>query len=164
MDPLLEAVFYLGVPLSLILLGLVGGRHNERQHLRQLALRAHRLRHMLVTDLRTPSADVDPAVAPALITGEVVIASDYLKTFLANLRGIFGGELTSYVSLVTRAREEARLRLLEQAQRQGYDAVCNLRLSAADIGGNTGRQGIPMVAMLASGTGYRRAAAEHPYR
>jgi uncharacterized protein YbjQ (UPF0145 family) len=95
---------------------------------------------------------------------EAVIASDYLKTFLAGLRNIFGGEVGSYVTLATRARREALVRMMEQAHAQGYDALCNVRMDPADIGGNTARRGVPMVAILASGTAYSRSAGEHPYR
>ena len=159
-----ETILYLIVPPSLILLGLVAGKINERNHLRDMERREALLTHILVTDLRTTAPDIDPGRAPALVIGEVVIATDYLKTFLAGLRGIFGGELGSFLTLVTRARKEALLRLKEEAHRQGYNAICNVRMDPADIGGNTAQRGIPMVAMIASGTAYSRSASDYPYR
>jgi len=159
-----EIILYLIVPPSLIFLGLVAGKINERNHLRDMERREALLTHILVTDLRTTAPDIDPGRTPALVTGEVVIATDYLKTFLAGLRGIFGGELGSFLTLVTRARKEALLRLKEEALQQGYNAICNVRMDPADIGGNTAQRGIPMVAMIASGTAYSRSAGDHPYR
>ena len=88
-----------------------------------------------------------------LVLGQAVIASDYLKRFLARLRNIFGGEMRSYETLLTRARREAILRMLDRARTMGYDAVCNVRINTATIGRG-------MVEALASGTAYRRPASE----
>lgn len=91
-----------------------------------------------------------------MIVCEVVIATDYLKSFLAALKKLIGGEVKSYLSLVERARREAILRVLEEARRQGYNAVCNIRLVASDIGGSAHqRKGAAMVTLIASGTAYQ---------
>ena len=89
--------------------------------------------------------------------GEVVIATDYLKSFQATIRKIFGGRLGSYQTLLDRARREALLRVIEQAQDQGYNAVCNVRLETADVGGNTSQRRVAMVGILGSGTAYQAA-------
>jgi len=96
----------------------------------------------------------------------VAAATDYLKIFLASLRGILGGEIASYRSLMTRARREAVLRLIEQAQAKGYNALSNLRLHGADVGGSALRTGTAMVCILASATAYHATARTrlHPYR
>lgn len=140
--------------IILILLGLIVGKTTEVRHLRRLDRREKGIAHMLVTDLRSFPGGVDRAKPPAMVTGEAVIATDYLKSFLARLRKILGGELKSYRSLMTRARREAILRMMEKAQAQGYDAVCNLRLDSADIGGMAGRRGVAMVEAFATGTAY----------
>jgi uncharacterized protein YbjQ (UPF0145 family) len=93
-----------------------------------------------------------------MIVGESVIATDYLKTFLAGLRKIFGGELRSYQSLLVRARREALQRVVEEARRSGYNAICNVRLDGADVGGNSKRRRVAMVCILASATAYHRAS------
>ena len=86
-----------------------------------------------------------------------VIAADYLKTFIAGIKKIFGGELRSYHRLMFRAREEAMVRMMEEARSLGYDAVCNVRIDSADIGGsNKGKPRAAMCAVLVSGTAYRR--------
>ena len=148
------------IPALLILWGLTVGRIVERRHLRRLAARRLALAHVLVTDLKSfPGAGVDPKAPPQILIGEAVIAADYLKSFLAGLRKIIGGELRSYQNLMFRAREEALLRVIEQAHAQGYDAVCNMRLETADIAGSSGnaKNKATFCAVLASGTAYRRA-------
>ena len=110
--------------------------------------------NMLVTQMKSfPGARVG-RLPPRLIVGEAVIATDYLKSFLAKLRGIFGGEIRSYQKLMVRARREAVLRIVEQARREGYDSVCNIRLQTADVGGSTSSRRTVVVAILAAGTAY----------
>ena len=146
-----------GIFAALILLGLIAGQFNERRHFRNLARREQAVGGMIVTQLKTFPGAVSQTQAPTLLTGEVVIASDYLKSFLARLRKIFGGRLGSYQSLLIRARREALLRILEEAHRRGYNAICNVRLETADVGGNSGRRRVAMVALLASATAYLAA-------
>ena len=165
MEPLILSAIYLVPPLLLILLGLVAGTVTERSHLRRLARREAALGQMLVTDLRGYEPAVDQRSPPVLVMAEAVISTDYLKSFLARLRNIFGGEVRSFLTLVQRARREALVRLMEEAQQKGYTALCNVRLETADIGQATNpRRGVTLAAVLASATAYRRAAAEHPYR
>ena len=161
---LVAVLIYLGPPALFILLGLVVGTASERRHFRSLEQREAGFSEMLVTDLRSYAPDHDPATQPSLVTGEAVIATDYLKTFLAGLRNLLGGEVRSYLTLVNRARREAMMRMLESARGLGYDAVCNVRLEPADIGGSSSRKGVPMAAMVASGTAYGRTPASPPYR
>ena len=119
------------------------------------------MRDMLVTQIKSFPGYIPGANSPQVIFAEVVIASDYLKTFLASIRGVFGGEVGSYHAMLDRARREATQRIVEQARRQGYNAVCNLRLETADIRGNSVTQGkkrMVMAAILASGTAYNAEA------
>ena len=143
--------------LVLLCLGLFVGRYRERSHFRDLDFREAASSDMLVTELRTFPGGVSPEACPFLLVSEVVIATDYLKSFLAGLRNIFGGEMRSYRTLMERARREAILRITEQAREAGCDAVCNVRLETADIGGSTSRRKAAMCSVIASGTAYRRA-------
>jgi uncharacterized protein YbjQ (UPF0145 family) len=90
-----------------------------------------------------------------MVVAETVIATDYLKSFVASIRRLFGGEVRSYHSLLARARRETTQRLVEQAQAMGHNAICNLRLVTADVGGSTAsKKGAAMVAILGSATAY----------
>lgn len=157
----MEDLLIFGIPIALLALGLFAGGYAERRHLRSLQQREAATRDMLVTQIKSFPGHVPGANSPQAIFAEVVIASDYLKTFLAGIRGFFGGEVRSYQTLLDRARREVTQRILEQARRQGYNAVCNLRLETADIGGNSVTQGknrMVMAAILASGTAYNAEA------
>ncbi len=146
----------IGIALFLIALGFGFGSLAERRHLRKLDERESRNSGFLITQLKSFPNSVPTATAPQLIVAEAVVASDYFKTFIAGLRGFFGGEVRSFHSLLARARREATQRIVEQAQELGYNAICNLRIETADIGGSTGRKKAAMVAILASATAYHQ--------
>ncbi len=148
-----------GIFGGLILLGLLAGGHAEKKHLRSLEKRERELAQIMVSDLKSFPGGVSTELTPRMLVGEVSIATDYLKTLLASLRNLIGGEVRSFESLQTRARREAILRLMEQARDQGYNAIGNLRLESADIGGNviTNRKSKMVVtSIIAYGTAYRR--------
>ena len=147
-------IIQVGIPVGLIILAWFTGRAVERRHFRNLAQREEQLAHMIVSDLKCFPMGAAKDKGAAMVQGQVVIATDYLKTFLAGFRKIFGGELHSYESLMERARREAVLRMMEEAGDQGFDAVCNLRMGFADIGAMSGRKGSVMVAVFAYGTAY----------
>jgi uncharacterized protein YbjQ (UPF0145 family) len=142
----------------LILIGLFAGRMSEQKHFRSLDERESKNGDFVISQLRTFPGAVGGPTPPVLIVREVVIASDYLKTFLSGLRKIFGGEMRAYQSLITRARREALQRVVEDARSRGYNAICNVRFDGADVGGNAkSRQRPPMVAIFASATAYHCA-------
>lgn len=156
MDQLIALV----ISAVVIVVGLIAGKATEKRHLASLGQREAELAHVWVTTLRQPHG-VSPAPhTPALACGEAVIASDAFKSWATGLRNIFGGEAKNFGRLYSRARREATLRMLEDARRQGFDAVCNVRHISTDIGGNAERpakKGMPMATCIAYGTAYKRA-------
>ena len=145
----------IALPAALLILGFSIGTLVERAHFKRLAKNEAALSHIVLSDLRTfPRHE---ASAPfGLVTGEVVIASDYFKTFAATLRKIVGGELRTYESLMERARREALVRMLRSAADMGATHVVNIRFSTSNIG-SMRRRGAAMVEMYAYGTAMRAA-------
>ena len=89
-----------------------------------------------------------------VVSGSVVISVDYFKRFLAGLRTIVGGRVTSYESLLDRARREAILRCKEAARERGYQAVVNLRLETTRVSrASRDSSATAGVEVLAFGTG-----------
>ena len=95
-----------------------------------------------------------------MLSAEVTIASDYLKSFLAGLRNLFGGEVQSFQTMLDRAREEALMKILDRAKALGYTAICNVRFENADVGGNSTKKKASMVAIIASGTAYHSSGRQ----
>lgn len=143
--------------VSIPLIGILGGRITEYLHFRSLERRETEASDVIVTQIKSFPAAVPDSQPPTIVYAETVIASDYLKTFFASIRGIFGGEVRSFQRMQERARRESVLRLIESARSQGYNALCNVRLDTADVGGGAmtrGKKGFPMSAILASATAY----------
>jgi uncharacterized protein YbjQ (UPF0145 family) len=154
----IELVIAIVLPAILIIVGMMVGRITESRHFANLNLREQATQQMLVTDLRSFPGTVGVEPTPQLVIGEVVIAADYFKTFIAGLKKLIGGELRSYERILDRARREAVLRVLEQAQAAGYDAVCNMRIETAQIVGSEkqAKAKAAAAAIIASGTAYKR--------
>jgi uncharacterized protein YbjQ (UPF0145 family) len=129
---LIEPLFDLGVPLFLLVLGYFAGSMAEKSHYKSIRVRELRLRRMPTTNLRRPPPHWRVEKA-ALVAGSTVISVDYFKRFLAQLRGFVGGRVRAYESLLDRARRESLLRMKEEAARQGFDAVINVRLESSNI-------------------------------
>lgn len=143
------------IVLLLLAGGFTFGKLAERKHFAKLAARESGNGSFLVTQLKSFPAHAPGSTSPRIVIAETVVASDYFKSFLASLRRLFGGEVRSFHTLLDRARRETTQRLVEQAQSLGYNAICNLRLETADVGGSTAsKKGAAMVAILGSATAY----------
>ncbi len=152
-------ILQLLVPVFLLILAFFVGRHVEKSHFRRLERAEASLRHILRTNLKsfpaiTLSTTNPDKPAATMVAGNVVIASDYLKTFLANLKNFFGGELKSYETLMERARREATLRMIRRAEEMGYNAICNIRMEFSSIGGMSKKGKSAMVEIIVFGTAY----------
>ena len=140
------------LPFLLIGLGYTVGRWREQSHLKSLAIREEALGHIVVTNLKTV-ANPETAASGFLVMGEAVIATDYFKSIAAQLRNLIGGEMKSMQSLVDRARREATVQMLEQADRAGAREVHNVRLETSNIRSATSQKKAAIsVEMLAFGT------------
>lgn len=138
--------------LGLLLLGYGVGRWQERRHFRSIRQREEALRHVVALNTRYVPEGV-AASGAQLVTGGVVISSDYFKTFVAGFRAFFGGRFRGYETLLERARREALLRLKEDAQAAGATLVIGVRFQSTTIAGSS----TPSVEVLAFGTALRTA-------
>lgn len=152
MGDLFIALSYVGIPIVLLAVGYVFGRLNERNHYADIERREQLYASVLVTDLKTPLGFSSPA-GGTLVIGQMVVASDYLKTFVASIKNLFGGELKSFATLMDRARREARLRMVEEAVEAGAIGVINVRYETSQIGAASSRaKGAAMSEVLCYGT------------
>jgi uncharacterized protein YbjQ (UPF0145 family) len=141
-----------GMPIVVLVVTYFIGHWVEKKHYASIREREQGLVGMPAVTFRTLPPDWQPERS-GMVTGSVVISLDYFKRFLAGLRGIVGGRIKGYESLLDRARREALLRLKEEAGRKGYDAILNVRLETSRLA--TGRRdgkGTAGVEVLAFGT------------
>ena len=126
--------------LFLLCLGYVAGTVAERRHYASIARREEQFLALPVITAEWRIAGHEVARVE-LVTGSAVISIDYFKRLLAILRNIFGGRVSSYESLVDRARREAILRMKENAAGMQANIVVNLRLETAAIGNSANSKG-----------------------
>ncbi len=115
----------------LLIAGYVFGKAAESRHLKSLISREQLANKLPAIASRFPPED--KAYSQHLVCGNVVVASDYFKTFTAGLINIFGGRVTPFESLVDRARREAVLRMKDDATRFGAELVFNVKFETTRI-------------------------------
>jgi uncharacterized protein YbjQ (UPF0145 family) len=125
---------FLNLIIFVVLLGLGYGigRHQEASHYRSILSREKQLQPLLIVQSRYPP-QLDPPPRSQLVTGSVVISVDFFKVFVAGLRSLIGGRLTSYESLLDRARREAVLRMKEEAHALGANMVVNVKFESVSL-------------------------------
>jgi len=146
------------VPLGLALLGLVVGQILERRHYRDIVRREAQSEHVPVTTESKLWDSTRGVAETRMVTGVVVVSVDHFKRFLAWLRGLFGGEVIVYSSLIDRGRREAILRLREEFP--SADIFLNLRFTTSTIASGSGRMGT--VEVMATATGVRYSTSLRP--
>lgn len=140
MDGLIIQIVIFAILFSM---GFGFGRFNERKHLQYLDEQEQRLAYIRVNNSRF----IESTLPGHMISSNVVISHDYFKYAIANVQNMLGGRLTSYESVVERARREAIVRLKLEAEKIGADQIMGIRLSTTELGMQGG-----MVEVFAYGT------------
>jgi len=133
----------------LFCVGFGFGRYNEGKHFRYLDEQEQRLAYIRVNNSRFAVS----GYSGQMISSNVVISHDYFKYAIANVQNILGGRLTSYESVVERARREAIVRLKLEAEKIGATQIMGIRLSTTELGMQGG-----MVEVVAYGTAIQQPA------
>lgn len=129
--------------LILFAIGFGFGRRIEQRHLNALEQAEQKLSHIRIDTNKF----IECETQGRLISSNVVISHDYFKFVLANIRNFLGGRLSSYETIVERARREAIIRLKQQAANMGASQIMGVRLSTTELGMQGG-----MVEVFAYGT------------
>ncbi len=137
----------------LVSLGYLFGRRAEKKHFISLIEREKVMNQLPAMASRMPPQDGQ--YEQRLVSGNVVIANDYFKTFVAGLRNLFGGKISTYETLLDRGRREAVLRMKDQAQQFGADLVFNVKYETSSISGQDSRK-MPIIEVHAYGTALKK--------
>jgi len=68
-----------------------------------------------------------------LVKGNTIRARHVGRDIKAGLKSIVGGEITDYTQMMSEAREQAIQRMVEDAKKQGANAVVGMRLATSMI-------------------------------
>ena len=135
--------------LGLVAIGYFTGQWLERRHFRSIRQREQELLELVTTSSKRPLGELPPVREVKLVKGSAVISIDYFKRIAATLRGLFGGNVRAYETLVDRARREAILRLKESCP--DATQIINLRIETSSIFKGKGDQ-VGSVEVLAYAT------------
>jgi len=150
-----EALIQIGIPLLLLLVGYGVGRVLESRHYESIRAREGRLARLVAVPAQTLPG-MERTTQITLVQGAVVVSVDYFKRFAAGLRNIFGGRVRAYETIIDRGRREALLRMKEQAEELGCNAVVRVRLETSRLASSRADgKGTAGIEILAYGTGLR---------
>ena len=88
----------IGIFVVLLVLGYGFGQYNEQRHYRSIKKRE--AEHASLPAIATRHPPTDQQYEQHLVAGNVVVASDYFKSFVASLVNIFGGRVRSFEPLL----------------------------------------------------------------
>lgn len=90
---------------------------------------------------------------PVLVTGCAVIANNYFVSWVSMFRNFFGGRMNGFAELCTAARRLALVRMLQDAEKHGANAVYNVRFETSTISeGDNNKKAAGGVELIAYGT------------
>ncbi len=135
--------------LALLVIAYITGSIFEKRHYKSIITREKALNRLpAIASKIYPS---DTVYEQKLVSGSVAVSVDYFKRFLAALHNIIGGDVTSYETLLDRARREALLRMKEEADKIGAKLVLNVKYETSAISRGAGNS-LGTVEVLAYGT------------
>jgi len=91
-------------------------------------------RNLLVTTSEIVGYRVVEVVG--LVSGNTVRVRNVALDYMARLRSLFGGELTTYTDLMMEAREEATERMIAECVELGGNAIVNIRVETSNLATN----------------------------
>ena len=85
---------------------------------------------VLLTLNYVPGREID---ALGMVKGNVVQSKNIGKDFMAGMKTLVGGEITSYTEMLNEARQIAVKRMVDEAEAMGADAVVNVRYGSSSV-------------------------------
>ncbi|HEY93249.1 MAG TPA: YbjQ family protein [Dehalococcoidia bacterium] len=68
-----------------------------------------------------------------MVKGNTIRARHVGRDIMAGLRGVVGGEITEYTKMMAEAREQAIQRMVEDAEKQGANAIIGMRFTTSMV-------------------------------
>ncbi|MBU6376665.1 MAG: heavy metal-binding domain-containing protein [Bdellovibrionales bacterium] len=128
------------------------GKAAEARHYSKIRQAEQKYLHVPVLSMRSLPAS---AVSCTVVSASVCISDDFFKRVLARWKNILGGRLTSYESLLDRARREATNRLKQSTIEKGYLGVIDFHLETVELFDEGHKSSLNTVQVVARGTAFR---------
>lgn len=78
-----------------------------------------------------PGAEITEALG--VVKGQIVQSKNIGRDFMAGMKTIVGGEITSYTEMISTARQMATKRMVDEADSLGADAIINIRYGSSSV-------------------------------
>jgi len=78
-----------------------------------------------------PGEEIEEALG--LVKGQIVQSKNVGRDFLASMKTIVGGEISSYTDMINSARSIATKRMVDEAESLGADAIINVRYGSSSV-------------------------------
>ena len=142
--------------ITLLIVAYLSGKYIEQSHYRKIKKREKDLIKRPYLTIAKQIAGNKRVKEATLVSASVVIGCDYFRSFLAIMRNIFGGNVSTFESLMDRARRESLLRVREKALKMGAGAVVNVKLDSIILD-SMQPNSAPKVCVTAYGTALKYA-------
>lgn len=78
-----------------------------------------------------PGEEIKEALG--IVKGQVVQSKNIGRDFMAGMKTIVGGEISSYTEMISTARQIATKRMVDEAKSLGADAIINIRYGSSSV-------------------------------
>lgn len=78
-----------------------------------------------------PGEEITEALG--IVKGQIVQSKNIGRDFMAGMKTIVGGEISSYTEMISLARKMASKRMVDEAESLGADAVINVRYGSSSV-------------------------------
>ena len=68
-----------------------------------------------------------------VVKGTVVQSKNFGKDFMAGMKTLVGGEISSYTEMLVEARQIATKRMVDEAEQLGADAIVGVRYASSSV-------------------------------
>ncbi len=138
---------------------LIGTKVIEKNHYKSIEKREKNFLFLPAVNSKNVIDQTQGIESAKIVYGCIVISIDFFKQFLGGIINLFGGEMTSYETVIDRARREAILRMKESSP--DADIIINTRIETSTIG-NSRKKSAGCSEIIAYGTAikYRGSVTE----
>ena len=68
-----------------------------------------------------------------VVKGTIVQSKNFGKDFMAGMKTLVGGEISSYTEMLVEARQSATKRMVDEAEQLGADAIVGVRYASSSV-------------------------------
>ena len=86
---------------------------------------------MVVTSPDIPGRRIIETIG--LVSGSTIRAKHLGKDIVAGFRGIVGGEIDEYTTMMAESREQALSRMIKEAEKKGANAIVSMRYGTSMV-------------------------------